>query len=173
MKAIFLLVALAAIATADIGFDEMLSGEKPYNTERLNIWFDYFSETMKVHDHDVYADTPDHDRQAQFRENAKVWIAHNSNPDHSWKKGMTIHSDWTYKEFIAYYNLDGLKLPQECQAMAELTSKNAPKVEAKKNAAEPMPIDWRSAGVVTPVKYQGKCGSCWTFSTAATLEAHW
>ena len=58
--------------------------------------------------------------------------------------------------------------PQNCSATSSLKVK--PEIKAK---AIPDSYEWNDYGMVSPVKNQGACGSCWTFSTVGSMESHW
>jgi len=36
----------------------------------------------------------------------------------------------------------------------------------------PASVDWRTSGIVSAVKDQGHCGSCWAFASTSVIESH-
>ena len=100
----------------------------------------------------------DHYRLSIFHKNLRMIEAHNAQA-HSYTLGINQFADMTKEEFLAKYSGGPFVPPQEPTEYTELSLKRLPASR-----------DWSQKGVVTPIKNQGRCGSCWSFSTTGAIE---
>jgi len=169
-RSLILALLFSTIALADINtdFDHILSGKQPVSTEVVDSMFRQFMTEYKLQMKYSPADkfrATGVDRKAVFANKVAEIIKHNSDPNTAFKKGINAFSDMTESEFFDYYNL--VNAEQKCSA-------TTPRSELSKRLENiPDNFDWRDKGIVSPVKNQGSCGSCWTFSTVGCLESHY
>ena len=116
-----------------------------------------------------YAAADAADRRANFAANLKHIIEVNADAKQTWKAGVNAFSDMSAAEFAAYNTF----------RRAE-TGGKPDRVHGAPSAADaaglPIEVDWRAATsprVLTAVKHQGACGSCWAHSAAESIETYY
>lgn len=141
-------VGLALLALLVVGGVIMTtSQDKSYEYEA---WKSKFGVTFSAAE-DIY-------RKVVFHHNLDTINSHNQNKDRTYDMAVNQFAALTDAEFAAIY-----LSPKPYNPEWENTDS-----EFKKLGAD---IDWVAKGMVSPVKNQGQCGSCWAFSAVGVLES--
>ncbi|KAI6656663.1 Cathepsin L [Oopsacas minuta] len=120
----------------------------------------------KIHNK-TYVGDEDRMRQIIFEDNLQYIEDHN-NEGHSYTLGINQFADMTNLEYrqmmLGYDNEARISRPESTDTyhVCSMDTKDLP-----------ASVDWRTKGVVTPVKNQGQCGSCWSFSATGSLEGQY
>uniref|UniRef100_T1KIL8 Peptidase C1A papain C-terminal domain-containing protein n=1 Tax=Tetranychus urticae TaxID=32264 RepID=T1KIL8_TETUR len=101
-----------------------------------------------------------------FSSNLKKITEHNkrhSNGLETYDMGVNAYTDLTFAEFSKAFLGYNATLQQP-----------APLIH-NRNSTDDLPetVDWREKGIINAIKNQGQCGSCWAFSTTASVESAW
>lgn len=102
-------------------------------------------------------------RREVFAQNLRFVSDQNSQNGVTYRVGLNKFSDLTKEEFESMY-LGDIGLPDDIKESTE---------SLHLEQGQFTPVDWRTKNVVGAVKDQGKCGSCWSFSTVGPIEEHY
>ncbi|KAG5348347.1 CATF protein, partial [Acromyrmex charruanus] len=100
-----------------------------------------------------------------FRENLNFIEKLRENEQGTGIYGVNMFADVSQKEFRTRYL--GLRPDLQSENEIPLPKAEIPDIDL------PPSFDWRQKGVVTPVKNQGQCGSCWAFSVTGNVEGQY
>lgn len=170
-------VALLCVAAVVLATDNVVEFERPRGVNRDLPQIRTAWNKFKAFYNKIYTEV------AEEETHMHTWLAnlahielHNARyleGETSYSLEMNEYGDQTAAEFLTARN--GYKHELRLQNIADETHEGVeyrlPVLYSDEHDSMlPSSVDWRKHGLVTEVKNQGQCGSCWSFSATGALE---
>ncbi|XP_026479338.1 cathepsin L1-like [Ctenocephalides felis] len=157
MKLLVLFLTLVACSSA-VSFFDLVKEE--------------WSSFKLAHKKRYESETEEKFRLKIFMENKHKVAKHNQRYEmglESYKQRINKYADMLHHEFVQ--TLNGFnKTRSNAIRLGGVEKLRGATFISPANVELPKHVDWREKGAVTPVKDQGHCGSCWSFSATGALE---
>ena len=138
------------------------------NIDNIDFWKSFLS--FQKNFNKIYPSETELQQRFQiFKENVITIFQHNLEKKENYTMGINQFTDLTSAEF----EKDVIRGGFIGTTASSLRGKSKCSQYTYQQIKVPSSIDWRTSGAVTPVKDQGQCGSCWSFSASGAMEGAW